>query len=85
MLVKQSNTGGAITLDFGLAVLGTSGTAFSLKTDTVAIVTPPCLEDEGMADLRGAREKIVIIWKGAVVTRGCVFPACAERTEIIDM
>ena len=50
-----------------MVVLGASGTTFFLRSDTVAIVTRPCREDDGMANLRGARDRIVIIGKGAVV------------------
>ena len=47
VLLEHGHTVGAITLFFGLVVLGTSGIALFLKSDTVAVVTRTCPEDDG--------------------------------------
>ena len=77
---------------FGLVVLCASGGAFSLKSETIAFMTRTCLKDGGKAALRGARNRIVNIGKGAVVphthvrltrTMGAFFSAIVTETTTV--
>ena len=58
----------------GLIVLGTSGTAFFLNSETVATMTRTCREDDGKSELGGARNRIVNPGKGTVVPHTCASP-----------
>ena len=76
----------------GPVVLCTIGGASSLKSETTAFMTRTCLQDGGKAALRGARNRIVDIGKGAVVphthvrlirTMGAFFSAIVTETTTV--